>query len=47
MSMMFMGVVFEGDAGWLTDKHTSFNAWNDFVHTVNWHEALQKDDYKI
>lgn len=35
MSMVFVGVVFEGDAEYLTKSRTSFNLWNDFVHVAD------------
>lgn len=47
MSMMFMGVVFEGNAEYLFKNRTSFNLWNDFVHLADFEKHyLGKDDYK-
>lgn len=35
MSMMFLGVVFEGTSDYLTKNRTSFSRWNDFVHIAD------------
>jgi len=37
MSMFFTTVDFDGDAELLTEKRTSFNLWNDFVHVAGYH----------
>ena len=39
MSMFFLGVVFEGDAEYLTKKRTSFNLWNDFVRIAGYNNT--------
>lgn len=36
MSMFFTGVDFDGDSEFLTEKRTSFNHWNDFVHIAGY-----------
>jgi len=37
MSMFGLGVVFDGDADYITEKRTSFNLWNNFVHIAGYH----------